>query len=816
MKLPNILHQNTNRLKVKVAKVLYYKEESMWGIVSVAPTKIEDDFEPELNRYNNFVIRGYIPMAMNVGQEYDIEVSDLQTDAKYGEFYEIIRIHVEALDTVEAQQRFLQAVLSEYQSKLIIEAFPNNMIVDDIRDNIIDITTIKGFGEATALKIKREIKRNKDLGALISELADLNPSGRMLNKIVEKFGNSTIALYKAKESLYYLCIVSGLSFKRIDNVALMRGEDKFGAKRIKAYSEYYFDELANQGHSWVNEREFLEQAIKELDVNGTYIRKYMKSEDGKKNFYWQQEDKRISSILMYNNERNILRNLLRLATRYEAPIGFDVDEAIKDAEAALDVKYTEEQKNAICESVLHGVFIINGKGGTGKTTVVKGIVEVLNSLGLTYKACALSGKASQVLLSKDIDSATIHRTFGIGIKKSDDDEIGDGKSFYDVIIIDESSMVDAGLFSQMLSKVQDGAKVILVGDSGQLSGIGHGDVLRDLLQTQYFKTIELNQVHRQAQDSGIIELATKIREGVQVCSANQEGMTKFGKNEDMIMVNYQNKEDMPENVERVLRGQAKNIKTPKDLMDFQVVVAMKERGAMSAKAINNLAQSVFNDLEKPFVSHNGYDFREGDKVIVKGNSYEISYYDDLEHYYNVRDQELTENEIQEHLSTLETDEERIEFYDSIPTSNTGDLFNGTMGIIVDVFEKMDYNTNKIVQCLMINFEGLGIKVYQQSELDSLELAYTVTCHRIQGSTIKNVVVILDYSAYSLLCRQWVYTAITRASKKCVFLVQSSALVKAIGTDASGNRQTFLGDMIRELHKAKGDLETVIKQVAKLQ
>ncbi|OXS74317.1 hypothetical protein B1B04_09335 [Lysinibacillus sp. KCTC 33748] len=788
----------------------------MWGIVSVAPTKIEGDFEPELNRYNNFVIRGNIPMAMNVGQEYDIEVTDLQTDAKYGEFYEIIRIHIEALDTVEAQQRFLQAVLSEYQSKLILEAFPNNMIVDDIRDNIIDITTIKGFGEATALKIKREIKRNKDLGALISELADLNPSGRMLNKIVEKFGNSTIALFKAKESLYYLCIVSGLSFKRIDNIALMRGEDKFGPKRIKAYSEYYFDEIANQGHSWVNEREFLEQAIKELDVNGTYIRDYMNSEDGKKNFYWQQGDKRISSIFMYNNERNTLRNLLRLATRYEAPIGFNVDEAIKDAEAALDVKYTDEQKNAIRESVLHGVFIINGKGGTGKTTVVKGIVEVLNSLGLTYKACALSGKASQVLLSKDIDSATIHRTFGIGVKKSDDEEIGGGKSFYDVIIIDESSMVDAGLFNQMLSKVQDGAKVILVGDSGQLSGIGHGDVLRDLLQTQYFKTIELNQVHRQAQDSGIIELATKIREGVQVYSANQEGMIKFGKNKDMIMVNYQNKEDMPENVERVLRGQAKNIKTPQDLMDFQVVVAMKERGAMSAKAINNLAQSVFNDLEKPFVSYNGYDFREGDKVIVKGNSYEISYYDDLEHYYNVRDNELTENEIQEHLLTLETDEERVEFCDSIPTSNTGDLFNGTMGIVVDVFEKIDYNTNKIVQCLMINFEGLGIKVYQQSELDSLELAYTVTCHRIQGSTIKNVVVILDYSAYSLLCRQWVYTAITRASKKCVLLVQSSALVKAIGTDASGNRQTFLGDMIRELHKAKGDLEMVIKQVAKLQ
>lgn len=821
--MSNDLQQNSNRLKVQVAKILFYNPSSMWGIVSVKPTKIESDFTPELNRWENFVIRGSIPIAMNVGQEYDIEVSDLQSDPKYGEFYEIIRVHVEALDTVEAQQRFLQAILSEYQAKIILEAYPNSMIVDDIKNSIIDITAIRGIGEVTAKKIKNEIERNKDLGALMVELADLNPTGRMLNKIIEKFGSSTMALYKAKESLYNLCSVSGLSFKRIDTVALMRGEDKFGAKRIKAYSEHYFDEIANQGHSWVNERVFLEQGIEELDVNGTYIRNYMKSEDGEKNFYWQQGDKRISSMRMYNNERNTLRNLLRIATRYKAPVGFDVENAIKQAERTLGVIYTDEQKSAIRESVLHGVFILNGQGGTGKTTVVKGIVEVLNYIGLTYRACALSGKASQVLLSKDIDSATIHRTFDIGGKKEkpkapieeglDKEDIGEDKLHYDVVIIDESSMVNAGLFSQMLSQLKNGAKVIFVGDSGQLSGIGHGDVLRDLLQTKYFKTVELMQIHRQAQDSGIIELASKIRKREQIFGANFEGKMVFGKNKDMLVYGYQEKEDIPKDIERVLKGQAKHIHKPQDLMDFQVVVAMKERGELSARAINILAQSIFNDLEKPFVSHNGYDYREGDKVIVKGNSYEIKYYDDLEHYYDVQDNAMTEEEIQYHLMEMETDEERIEFLDSIPKANTGDLFNGTMGIVMGVFERVDYKTNKVVNYLMVDFEGLGIKVFQQSELESIELAYAVTCHRLQGSTIKNVVVILDYSAYSLLCCQWVYTAITRASNKCVLLVQSSALVKAIATDASGNRQTFLGDMIQEVREAKGELETLIKQVA---
>lgn len=798
--------QQSNRLKVKVSKILFYKQESMWGIISVMPTETKNGFEPKLNKWNNFVIRGNIPMELNIGQEYDVEISDLKTDAKYGEYYEVVRVHIETLDTVEAQQRFLQAIIKEHKANLIIEQYPTAMVIDDIKSGAIDLTTIKGIGESTAEKIKSTIERNKDLGALMVELADLNLTGRMLKNIIDKFSSSTVALVKAKDSLYNLCSVSGISFKRVDEVALLRGEDKFGDKRIRAYAEHCFDEIANEGHSWVNERVFLEKAVNELDIIGTYIRKYMDSEDGRLRFYWQEDVKRISSMRMYNNERNTLRNLLRIATKYVVPSDVNFDEEIKRAEEKLGVVYTEEQRYAIIESMKHGVFILNGRGGVGKTTVVKGIVEVAESQGMTYQACALSGKASQVLLSKDINSATIHRTFSIGVHNEDEEEVMVRK---DLIIIDESSMINAGLFSTLLSRIDDGSKVVIVGDSGQLSGIGHGDVLRDLLATKFFKTVELMQIHRQAQDSGIIELASKIREGKQVCTAKFEGRETFGVNKDMLLFGYSDKEAIPFDLEKYLRGYLKHVKSPQDLMDIQIVVATKERGSLSAKAINILAQGIFNDLSKEFISNSGYDYREGDKVIVKGNSYEINYYENIEHYHKAQEEKAMRDLLPS--SEVEYDEEN-DIYPNVaqPINPTGDLFNGTMGIVKGIINDVD-SDGKEIKLLAVEFEGLGLVVFESGKLDSLDLAYAVTCHRLQGSTIKNVFVVLDYSAFTLLSRQWVYTAITRASKKCVLMVQTSALVRAIGTDSSGNRQTFLGDMIDEVKQKLGNLESVINR-----
>lgn len=1162
--------EKVNRLKVKVAKTLFYNE--MWGIISVEPVSISTpDFNPELNKWKNFIVRGNLPFRPEEKQELEIEITDIKSDPKYGNYYEIVRVHMEELNTVESQQRYLSAILSEHRAKLIIDAFPNSMIIDDVRDGKINLLSIKGIGASTEREIKSQIENNKDLGALMIETSDLNLTGRMLSRIIEKYGDSTTALAKVRDSLYNLCSISGISFKRVDEAALARGEDPTSNKRIRSYSHHYFDEIANQGHSWVNERTFLEQSLSDLNINASYIRKYMESEEGERYFYWQQGDKRISSMFMYENEKNVFKHLLRLYGKYEAPEVKDLDFAIQTAEESLGIKYTDEQKKAITEAIMYGVFILNGKGGTGKalsndsvvktpngdveigsievgtevfnsygetskvvgvypqgekevwevefsdgvvveccedhlwnyqtcserdrkkgfktgtikeiyeegikktskktsrwniyipmsepvqykskklpippyllgsllgdgglttdsirftnseadvvekvnlelkeigyklkeksrfnysvvmnkrekysplrveldkmglmgkgsqdkfipkeylqssvddrvnllkglidtdgecensnyyystvsksltddiielaqslgmtasvkerqthytykgekhegkpsyrvsikttdniskihssqkheekwkkgqssarrtirritktknkkimtciqvdskdklfltdgyvvthnTTVVKGIVEVLEYLGLNYMSCALSGKASNVLKSRGIKSATIHRTFGIGMKEKktspvgitdvDTEEMGDvpEDGMINVYIIDETSMVNAAIFADVLGKIKSGAKVIFVGDSGQLSAIGHGDILRDLLKTKYFPTFELMQVHRQAQDSGIIEVAKLIREGKQIFNAGFQGKQMFGVNKDMAVFGYQDKDAIIKDFEKVLYGQNKKITRSHDLLDFQVVVAMKERGDLSSRSINILAQSIFNDLDKPFVSHGGYDYREGDKIIIKGNSYDIKYFKDVENYEDFKENGVSSDECDDILSNLPSDDARIEFLDSHPTQLTGDLFNGTVGIVVALEEVFDYEKDKMVKKLVIDLEGFGVKVFEQNELDSIELAYATTCHRLQGSTIKNVIVLLDYSAYSLLSLQWLYTAITRASQRCILMAQSAAVVKAISTDASGNRQTFLGDMIKNVRDTRGNIDKLV-------
>lgn len=791
-----------NRLKATVAKVLYFGD--MWGIISVEPKEIYGEFSPELNHFNNFVIRGAMPFCPNEKQILDIEVSDLQRDPKRNNaaFYEVIRVHMDALDSVESQQRFLSAILSEHRAKLILDAYPDAMIIDDIREGKINLKNIKGIGNSTAQDVKDAIANNKDMGALMAELVDLNLTGNMLKKIVDKFVSSTRALFKVKESLYNLCSISGISFKRVDDAALARGEDREGSKRIKAYSEHYFDEIANQGHSWVNEKVFLKQSLEDLSINANVIRRYMESEDGKEFFYWQQGDQRISSRRMYNNEKTTLKNLLRLKNKYEPIESLNIDGTIANAEDLLGLKYTNEQKEAVKEALKHGVFVLNGKGGTGKSTIIKCIVEVLEASHQIYTACALSGKASQVLLSKGINSGTIHRTFGIGMSNKekekitgeDTEDMGESYNNVDVFIIDETSMVNAGIFAEITSKMKDGAKVILVGDSGQLSAIGHGDVLRDLLCTDYFPKFELQQIHRQAQDSGIIEVASMIREGKNFIPSNFEGNKSFGKNKDMLVFGYTDKELIPNDLIKVLTGQAKKILEDRDLLDYQVVVAMKERGDLSVRAINILSQSIFNDLDKIFVSHGGYDYRVGDKVIVKGNSYSVDKYDDLDHYENVKLFGFRDEEDEQ--------DNKSAFREEGYSADTGDLFNGTMGIILKIESVYNIKNKKDDEFLIVEFEGFGIRVLEKNELSCIELAYAATCHRLQGSTIKNVVVVLDYSAFALLSRQWVYTAITRASKKCVLMVQSAALAKSINTDSSGNRNTFLGDLIRMVENMK--------------
>lgn len=438
------------------------------------------------------------------------------------------------------------------------------------------------------------------------------------------------------------------------------------------------------------------------------------------------------------------------------------------------IEAVEESENVVYDftvPVTHS-FVANGFINHN-TTIVKGLINTLGIKDDSYMASALSGKAANILNMSGVSSSTIHRMLkydGSGFKYDEENQM-----HYDLVIVDEASMVNIGLFLSVLRATPNGSKLLIVGDSGQLPAIGYGDLLYDMLSTRVFPTYELTQVHRQAGESGILELATAIRSGKQIAVYGSSGRTAYGAEEDQTVITYSEdtKGNIPYDVLRIAQGYKEKVKKPEDLLDFQVFVTNRVSGALSVQNMNIELQKIFNGGASPSLSRNNYNFKKDDKIISIGNSYKLKSFEDVNSYY----------EFMENLKYLDAEEKEEMMQGS------ADVYNGTTGIIkgVDV-------ENKVV---FIQFEGInGLIAYSLTDLDNIYLAYAISVHRGQGSGVKNIIVAIDYSSYMLLSRQLVYTALTRAISKGLLLAENNALHTALQRDAN-TRQTFLKELLLE-------------------
>lgn len=423
----------------------------------------------------------------------------------------------------------------------------------------------------------------------------------------------------------------------------------------------------------------------------------------------------------------------------------NIDEKIKEVEDEQGFQFTDEQKEIFYLLNKHNVVIVNGKAGTGKTASLKG---ALSGAFKEYQhvCCALSGKAAKIITEKGLNGSTIHRMLKVDPTTGKFIFNYKEKLPYDIVVIDESSMCNIFLFYSVVSAVKKGAKLIIQGDSEQLPSISAGAIFYDLLKSGTFPQKELTIIQRQAQKSGILSVANLVREGKQINGRNNYKKQIYGELKDLHLVPLENRE----HIKDVILDICKKYQG-KDLYEFQVLVGLKQRGDISAKTLNVELQKIFNDITKPFIKRNGYEYREGDKIIQNGNVY--------------------------------------------GTGENGDIniYNGTIGIIEYIHT--DSNSKSYMG---IKFEGINeIIEYEADEIDNIELAYAITVHKSQGSTIKHVIFAFDYSAYMILSRQFCYTGITRASKGCMVICENKALTHAIRTNHSGNRNTFLYSMLME-------------------
>lgn len=396
-------------------------------------------------------------------------------------------------------------------------------------------------------------------------------------------------------------------------------------------------------------------------------------------------------------------------------------------------------------------------GNCGKTATVKGMVEVL---GDHYKIsqCALSGKAAVNLEhATNYPSSTIHRLLGYaggeGFAHNKETKLDT-----DIVILDELSMVDAPLFYSLIQAIRSGAKLIMLGDMGQLENIGVGNIIYDLIDSGVIQHVHLTKVHRQASKSAIITKSKDIRESKQIVNSDFEGELTLGELQDLHLVGYQyNSYSQPKNairptIDLIVEKFKEKLKLTDNINDIMVLLPTKSRGS-SCYVVNAILQDIVlpTRMLKGLVvgekSKEPYTLYKGDKVINLVNDKNAIYID------------KEGNEI------------------SRP------IFNGNMGII----QSIDYENSSIV----VDFEGVGLVTIPKANLTNIALGYCITTHKSQGSGVPYVICGVDNTHYVMLTREMIYTMITRAKKHCDLIFETQALIKAIKTTNVAHKQTFL-------------------------
>lgn len=757
-------------MELEVKKELHYKDG--WGIYSCVPVHYTTEIKLH-NIFRNFVIRG-ITRKLKQGERYEISFTGEHIDPKRGSYYELIDVAPEKLDTLESQNKFLQSIISENQFNTLRKVYPEGKLVDMVINNEIDTSKTKGIKDKTINKIKEKIKENEGLSILIAGTKGMNITTNTLKKISNYYGSPSEAIDKINNDIYDLCNIPSMGFLSVDKIAMSRNDSPESSERINAAIKYTLEREMSNGHSWTSKNTLSEKCTKILYINSQLVDEQMnKLKDS--SIYYVSASNQVSFRYVLDQEQAIYNNLNRIEKNYtNKPNKQAIESRLVDIEKEQGFTFTEEQRNAIVEGSQCGVVVINGKAGTGKSSIVNGLIQSLGDV--YYNAATLSGKAAGVLRSKDVEASTIHRM--MGFDPESETRFAHNKQNplgFDLLILDEVSMIDVSLFKEVTDAVKNGCKLVIVGDSGQLSAISFGDVLRDLIESKAFPVYELTQVLRQAKASGILSLANSVRDGNQIMPYNASGREVFGELQDQTVISYgSNKEIIPKDIISIAKQYATTyIKSDKDILDFQILVPVREKGDLSVLSLNTELQKVFNDMSKTFITSYSYNYREKDKIIQNGNSYGVDWYKGVDEYFKEKVKE-------------------IRLGDDYVYNNKTDLYNGTLGIIKDLYTKEEENV------LLVEFEGMGgIIAIDDEAMKKIEMAYALTVHKAQGSGFANLIFAFDFSSFSLLSRELVYTGITRAIQKCVILCENNAMHKAISISSSKERRTFLADIMRE-------------------
>ena len=634
-------------------------------------------------------------------------------------------------------------------------------IVDMYGDETFDVienhpswlTEISGISRKKAYDISFDFKEKSDVREIMTISRGLiSPESSV--KIHQKFGKNAVEILK--ENPYLLCGETfGVNFKKADEIAFNYGIKPDSENRITAGIKYVLGVYASRdGHTYVNREVLVDSTSKYLGINKAPIETLLDREGGVNgvSLIMHENTPCVARSDLYFAEINISKRLLHINRKAIVLENANLEYVVSDLEARDGIKYASLQKKAIYEALKNGVMVLTGGPGTGKTTVIKALISIFNNLSISCALCAPTGRASKRMSeATGNESKTIHRLLEVVTGADIEGEPRFARNHnnpldQDVIIVDEASMIDVPLMSSLLNAIKTGSRLILIGDTSQLPSVGEGNVLNDIIASERFSVVCLNEIFRQSSNSGIVTNAHKINKGI--CPELSEKYDDFffvEKSEDLI----------PEYITNLCKNRLPR-KYGKDAFEYVQIISPSKKGICGTANLNYTLQNELNPYsERKAQINKGQNkvFRQGDKIMQTKNNYDIEW----------------------------TDEKN-----GINVVGTG-VFNGDVGFIKSISESS----------ITVDYQGKTVE-YPSGELDELEHSYAITVHKSQGSEYPIVIIPISESCpYVLLTRNLIYTAITRAEKMVIVVGSKEIFYKMVENNTEILRNTMLKKLLKK-------------------
>ncbi|MCL6270779.1 ATP-dependent RecD-like DNA helicase [Sansalvadorimonas sp. 2012CJ34-2] len=713
-------HQPVVYLQGSVERVTFHSEESGFFVI-----RVKCKGQREL-----VTMTGSTP-SITPGEF--VEASGIWfNDHRHGVQFKVQQIKTVTPTTLEGIEKYLGSGMVKgigpHFAKRLVRAFGEH-VFEIIEENPERLMELEGIGKKRREKITSAWSEQKVIRDIMVFLQSHGVGTARAVRIYKTYGDQSVA--KVQENPYRLALdIHGIGFKTADQLAQQLGIDRTSLIRAQAGVRHVLQEHSGDGHCAQAFQGLVDSAVKLLEIPEETIKQAIQIEINEERLTPENIDGEPCLFLtpLFRAEQGVANHVVRLLQGHSGWSGLDLKKAIPWVEKKNQISLSDSQKKAVEQAVRNKFCIITGGPGVGKTTVVNSILKIIQAKKAQVTLCAPTGRAAKRLSeSTGQEATTIHRLLDFDPSAFDFKRNADNPLETDLLVVDESSMVDIVLMNQLLRAVPDKSAVLLVGDVDQLPSVGPGSVLSDLIDSGSVPVARLTEIFRQAASSRIITGAHAINRG------QAPKQTKRGEETDFYYLTGEEPEEIFSKVMAVVTKRLPASFGFDPVQDIQVLAPMN-RGGLGARSLNVALQEALNADAHPRITRYGWTFAPGDKVIQTVNNYDK------------------------------------------------EVFNGDIGRV----QSVDIEEGE----LLITFDGKDV-MYQVSELDEVSLAYATTIHKSQGSEYPCVVIPMAMQHYTLLERNLLYTGVTRGKQLVVIIGQPKAVGMAARTLRSTRRLTNL-------------------------